>query len=179
MVTTTRNLIRHSGRISANDSNRVLDEATRQRRLRKQLELLEQDNFHEDPHAQLQWHKNIPKFEEENVPVRGSSRRKGGEGDHGESTRRKRKLRVEHSKQRFRKNFVALMDEETLARFGDGTGREAYVNAQAPESVLPPRRFCTACGFYSKYTCQKCGAKYCSIRCRDLHEDTRCLKWTA
>ena len=31
----------------------MLDEATRQRRARKALESLEQDNFHDDPHAGL------------------------------------------------------------------------------------------------------------------------------
>ena len=34
-------------------NRRVLDEATRQRRARKALESLEQDNFHDDPHADL------------------------------------------------------------------------------------------------------------------------------
>uniref|UniRef100_A0A1A9Z1W7 Uncharacterized protein n=1 Tax=Glossina pallidipes TaxID=7398 RepID=A0A1A9Z1W7_GLOPL len=32
---------------------RVLDEAARQRLVRKAVEALEQDNFHEDPHADL------------------------------------------------------------------------------------------------------------------------------
>ena len=32
---------------------RVLDDATRMRRARKALESLEQDNFHDDPHANL------------------------------------------------------------------------------------------------------------------------------
>lgn len=34
-------------------SKRILDDATRQRRQKKALEALEQDNFHEDPHADL------------------------------------------------------------------------------------------------------------------------------
>ena len=33
---------------------RVLDEATRTRRLQRQLEKLEKDNFHDDPHAAWQ-----------------------------------------------------------------------------------------------------------------------------
>lgn len=39
---------RDSGRIK-----RVLDDATRNRRLRKALEALEVDNYHDDPHADL------------------------------------------------------------------------------------------------------------------------------
>ena len=42
----------------------VLDEAARRRRQRKALEALEQDNFHDDPHANLVMHKKAPKFEE-------------------------------------------------------------------------------------------------------------------
>ena len=43
---------------------RVLDEAARRRRQRKALEALEQDNFSEDPHADLKMSKKAPKFEE-------------------------------------------------------------------------------------------------------------------
>lgn len=53
-----------TGRLLTVERSQVLDDATRRRRIRKQLEALEQDNFHEDPHAQLQWHKKIPKFED-------------------------------------------------------------------------------------------------------------------
>ena len=39
------------------EQRRVMDEASRQRRARKKLESLEQDNFHDDPHADLQMSK--------------------------------------------------------------------------------------------------------------------------
>ena len=42
----------------------MLDEAGRRRRARKALEALEQDNYHEDPHANLVMSKKAPKFEE-------------------------------------------------------------------------------------------------------------------
>ena len=35
------------------ESTRVLDEAARYRRQKKALEALEQDNFHDEPHADL------------------------------------------------------------------------------------------------------------------------------
>lgn len=57
----------------------------------------------------------------------------------------------------------------------DKSGFEAYDKTRAPPSRLPPRHFCTACGFFSKYTCITCGARYCSISCRDLHNDTRLI----
>ena len=42
----------------------MLDEAARRRRQRKALEALEQDNFQDDPHADLKMSKKAPKFEE-------------------------------------------------------------------------------------------------------------------
>lgn len=53
-----------AGRIKELDQQRTLDEATRLRRLKKQLDALEQDNFQDDPHANLTWHKKIPKFDD-------------------------------------------------------------------------------------------------------------------
>lgn len=44
---------RESGRIKDAYQKRVLDEAARKRRQKKALEALEQDNFHDDPHADL------------------------------------------------------------------------------------------------------------------------------
>ena len=46
------------------EQKRVLDEAARRRRQRKALEALEQDNFQDDPHADLKMSKKAPKFEE-------------------------------------------------------------------------------------------------------------------
>ncbi|EGI62533.1 U4/U6.U5 small nuclear ribonucleoprotein 27 kDa protein [Acromyrmex echinatior] len=45
---------RESGRIKDASQKRILDEATRKRRQKKALEALEQDNFHDDPHADLE-----------------------------------------------------------------------------------------------------------------------------
>lgn len=53
---------RESGRIKDADKKRVLDDVTRKRRAKKALEALEQDNYHDDPHADLVMSKKIPKF---------------------------------------------------------------------------------------------------------------------
>jgi len=51
---------RESGRIKDASQKRILDEAARKRRQKKALEALEQDNFHDDPHADLGiYHKNV------------------------------------------------------------------------------------------------------------------------
>ena len=46
------------------NQKRILDEASRRRRQRKALEALEQDNYQDDPHADLKMSKRAPKFEE-------------------------------------------------------------------------------------------------------------------
>ena len=77
----------------------ILDEAARRRRRRKALEALEQDNYHDDPHANLVMHKKTPKFEE---ALDGRSR-----------LDRKRKARsFEYFKQCFRRSLAALLEEE-------------------------------------------------------------------
>jgi len=160
----------------------VLDEAARRRRQRKALEALEQDNFHDDPHANLVMHKKAPKFEE---ALDGRTR-----------PDRKRKARsFEYFKQRFRKNFSALLEEEQQRlreekqqEEGEEKSKEkekceeqqvSYSSATARPSRLPERHLCAVCGFPSHYTCVQCGTRYCSSRCLHTHQDTRCLKWTS
>ncbi|MFH4980289.1 hypothetical protein AB6A40_006998 [Gnathostoma spinigerum] len=67
---------RHSGRLLVGESTRVLDENIRRKRQKKQIDALEEDNFHEDPHSQLQWNRNIPKFDDEQVQGPGSVRKR-------------------------------------------------------------------------------------------------------
>nr|CAG4645901.1 EOG090X0GXS [Lynceus sp. MCZ IZ 141354] len=141
------------------NSRRVLDDVARKRRARKALEALEQDNFHDDPHANLVLSKKIPKFDE---------------GD-GKTSRKKRSRNFEYFKQRFRKSFAQLLEEEPSYR----PDPQNYMSAQAPPSQFPERHFCAVCGFPSTYTCVACGARYCCIKCLGTHQDTRCLKWTA
>ncbi|XP_038128252.1 zinc finger HIT domain-containing protein 1-like [Cyprinodon tularosa] len=90
------------------------------------------------------------------------------------SEKKRRKTRGDHFKQRFRKNFSALLEEENLSERPEPN----YLSAAAPPSSLPPRHFCCVCGFPSHYTCSTCGGRYCSSRCLITHRETRCLKWT-
>ncbi|XP_054710217.1 zinc finger HIT domain-containing protein 1-like [Uloborus diversus] len=148
---------RESNRQKDANQRKVLDEAARKRRIMKQLEALEADNYHDDPHANLVMHKNAPKFEETL--------------EH----KKRKKLKTEPFKQRFRKNFTALLEEEEQYFTKDKIN---YITAKVPPSKYPPRHFCAVCGFSSNYTCVQCGTRYCCIKCLQVHRDTRCLKWT-
>jgi len=151
---------RESNRIKDAEKKRVLDEAARRRRARKALEALEQDNFHEDPHADLVMSKKVPKFQDS---LKNSKEKK---------TKRKG---ADYYRAKYRKNFPQLLEEEKQLH----PDAPNYMSALAPPPQKPARHFCAVCGNFSKYSCTACGTRYCCIRCLSTHQDTRCLKWTA
>ncbi|XP_037709302.1 zinc finger HIT domain-containing protein 1 [Drosophila subpulchrella] len=147
---------RESNRIKDAEKKRVLDSTARQRRARKALEALEQDNFHDDPHADLVMSKKLPKFQDN---LKTGKEKKG-----------KRKG-AEYFRAKYRKNFQQLLEE-------DKDKRPNYESASAPPPQKPVRHFCAVCGNFSLYSCTACGTRYCRVRCLQTHQDTRCLKWT-
>lgn len=102
---------------------KVMDEATRRRRARKALESLEQDNFHDDPHADLVMSKKaLNLFQDQSGGLGGGggleSPTKGGVGGGSsvstpKSTGKRKSRTTEYYKQRFRKNFAQLLEEDT------------------------------------------------------------------
>ncbi|XP_064796708.1 zinc finger HIT domain-containing protein 1-like isoform X1 [Oncorhynchus masou masou] len=87
-----------SARVAEAGQRRVLDDATRQRRLNRQLDALEKDNFQDDPLSSL--------------PPSGPTARLPAFSEGEEPGKKKRKTRGDHFKQRFRKNFQTLLEEE-------------------------------------------------------------------
>ncbi|CAD6191648.1 unnamed protein product [Caenorhabditis auriculariae] len=185
-------IARQSVRISNLDTNKILDDSIRKQRQSKQIEGLELDNVQEDPHANIIWNKAAPKFEDEMIG--GNSAKKGKRGANEERqaggsekpakpSRKRKMMRPEFQKQRFRKPLLLQIAEQSKAirssQNPDFRRVDAYERAQAPPTTRPPRRFCAVCGFKSNYNCTKCGLKYCSIPCRDIHNDTRCMRWTS
>lgn len=151
---------RESGRVKEADKKRVLDDASRKRRARKALEALEQDNYHDDPHADLVMSKKVPKFQDNLEPTK---------------TKKNKRKSYDYFKAKYRKTFVQLLEEDKVYR----ADQPSYGRAEAEPSRLPERHFCAICGFPSNYTCTSCGTRYCCVRCLGTHQDTRCLKWIA
>ena len=52
-----------------------------------------------------------------------------------------------------------------------------YLSVVAKPSKFPPRFFCSVCGFWAKYSCTRCGLRYCSMKCQETHKETRCIKF--
>lgn len=150
---------RESTRVRETDKRRVLDDAARKRRQKKALEALEADNYHDDPHADLVMSKKVPKFQD-NLEPRGRGK--------------KRAKSAEYFKLKYKKTLQQLIEEDKVQR----PEHPNYLSVAVGPSELPERHFCAVCGYFSKYTCVPCGARYCSVRCLNTHQDTRCLKWT-
>lgn len=136
---------------------RVMDEIARKRRLRHELDSLERDNYHEDPHANLTLSKKVPKFHD------------GPKGDSDKVIERRR------SNLRLRQlTFAQLVDEDSRR------APPNYATAVAPSPEvfhIHKRHFCSVCGFTGKYTCITCGSRFCSTNCQATHKETRCMKW--
>jgi len=117
-----------SARLAA--QRKVMDEATRRRRARKALESLEQDNAIDDPHADLVMSKKaLNLFQDNSSSSSLSSAGTAGAGS-GNATNAgnssqpkpssKRKSRTtEYYKQRFRKNFAQLLEEDATQNGGN------------------------------------------------------------
>jgi len=146
---------------------RILDETARERRQKKALEALEQDNFHDEPHADLVMSKKAPKFQETLDPTRRTS---------GPGAPKKRKIRNTEYYKKFRKSFQQLLEEDWTRKLDDAP---SYSTSESPPSKYPPRKFCNVCGFLANYTCSQCGVYFCCVKCMNTHRETRCLKWTA
>lgn len=92
----------------------------------------------------------------------------------------------------YRKNLAALLDEsvspgipavrppQSLFMACPQNLSEAppnqpnYLTAAAPPSRHPPLAICSVCGYTGKYSCLRCGLKYCDIGCRTTHDESRC-----
>ncbi|KAH7724684.1 HIT zinc finger family protein [Aphelenchoides avenae] len=180
---------RASARIAVGEPVHREDADVKRRRMQVQVTVLEQDNAITDPHADLKWHKALPKFNDEMVYDQGGKAKSLQQGKHQTplssaslfevASKKGKKLRMELTKVRMRKNFAQQLQEcEAVAQKNDANA-VTYSKCAAPPSRRPPKKFCAVCGFRSKYNCTKCGAHYCSLPCRSTHAETRCKKWTA
>ncbi|KAM7522023.1 hypothetical protein LguiA_011925 [Lonicera macranthoides] len=95
------------------------------------------------------------------------------------STKRKtRQAKALENAKKAPRTFIELLHDANLDSLPPDV--PSYLKAAVgPPSSTSRRHFCTVCGFTGKYTCVRCGMRFCAIRCQNIHNDTRCLKFVA
>ncbi|EEF46028.1 SWR1 complex subunit 6 [Ricinus communis] len=92
--------------------------------------------------------------------------------------RRTRQAKALENARKAPRNFLELLHEANLDSLPPHV--PSYLKAAVgPPSSTCRRHFCAVCGFASSYTCVRCGTRFCSTRCQNIHDDTRCLKFVA
>ncbi|GBB92149.1 hypothetical protein RclHR1_19700007 [Rhizophagus clarus] len=140
-----------------------IDEATRRKNIEIHLNELEKDNYQEIPELEI---------------VTGTISKPRRVSDLADTSqhRKSKRTKSQHIKSISKRSFKALLDESRIAE--KPLDIPTYLTAAAKPSRYPPRKFCSVCGFISAYACKKCGMKYCSLKCKETHEETRCMKYT-
>ncbi|EPS71354.1 zinc finger protein [Genlisea aurea] len=92
--------------------------------------------------------------------------------------RKTRQGRALENAKRAPRTFLEVLHEANLESLPSHV--PTYLRAAVgPPSSSARRYFCTVCGYVANYTCVHCGIRFCSIRCQNIHKDTRCLKFVA
>ena len=103
-------------------------------------------------------------------------KKKGSKGGLASSAG-KRKTRGAAQAKRGPRSFAGALDVAMLDRVPASI--PTYLTAAAaPGRTSAPRKFCSVCGFVSKYSCARCGMKFCGKKCNAVLAETRCLKFT-
>ncbi|KAL6195369.1 hypothetical protein ACLB2K_030988 [Fragaria x ananassa] len=76
------------------------------------------------------------------------------------------------------RTFLELLQEANLESL------PLHVPSYLKAAIGPPSstsrcHFCTVCGSAANYMCVRCGMSFCSCRCQNIHNDTRCQKFVA
>ncbi|KAF0988800.1 hypothetical protein HZS_4699 [Henneguya salminicola] len=90
------------------------------------------------------------------------------------SDKSKSVLNKDSFKSKIPKNFKSLI-EQAIEEAGE-IKNLLYFQIVSPVPIKPTIKLCTCCGNLSKYRCSTCRALYCSIRCKEIHVNTRCQK---
>jgi len=136
------------------------------RRTKRHLDELERSNYTE------------PKLSIicENVDGDGTNGGGGSAKDRTRSTISDKKRKSSANVRRillYRKNLNTLVDE-FASLTSTSMDKPNYLNSVTPPPTTPRRPFCSVCGYWGNYSCQKCGMHYCTISCRNTHEETQC-----
>ncbi|KAG4974666.1 hypothetical protein JHK87_031487 [Glycine soja] len=91
-------------------------------------------------------------------------------------TKRKTRQAKALEARRAPRTFLELLHEANLESLPPHVP-SYWKAAVGPPSSSSRCHFCTVCAFSANYTCVRCGMRFCSYRCQNVHNDTRCLKF--
>ncbi|KAI4383896.1 hypothetical protein MLD38_009686 [Melastoma candidum] len=135
------------------------------------LEALESDNAPPDP---VDLNEDDEASLDDEDDDEGYQQRRQPKG----TKRKTRQAKALENARKAPKTFLELLHEANLEALPPHL--PSYLRAAVgPPGSTSRRHFCTVCGFTSHYTCVRCGVRFCSIRCQNIHNDTRCLKFVA
>ncbi|CAN8061658.1 unnamed protein product [Agarophyton chilense] len=147
----------------------------------RRLEALENDNYAAEQEAFLLDGEDEyePGMESEEEMA---GRKRPSRGRKRKQRRRKRGLKDNRTEakgagvERWNKpTHVAIKEEDLSAR---PKKMVPWAQMIVSSSSRPPRHFCSTCGYSAPYTCTRCFTRFCSVRCNEVHQETRCLKFT-
>ncbi|KAI0319363.1 hypothetical protein OF83DRAFT_811425 [Amylostereum chailletii] len=72
----------------------------------------------------------------------------------------------------YRKNLATLIDQSGISTLPPHI--PTYLTAAAAPPKESPRILCSVCGYWGSYKCMKCALPYCELKCRAVHDETRC-----
>jgi zinc finger HIT domain-containing protein 1 len=163
-----------------------VDEETRKFVLQNRIDEMESD-FYESPHRMAEEKSEDEyDFEEEplekhpaNTAAMSEKKLKKAQDKLIKKTIKKKKNKKEHFLKR-NLNLKKLLKEENLIDTVTHSTTYQFPNFMNTKSIppkTPPRKFCSICGNFSKYKCPRCGERYCTMKCFDIHSEIMCLKF--
>jgi HIT zinc finger. len=162
----TRNSLRTK---KINQALKVVDEESRNYVLQTKLEALESDYYESPNRLAEDASEDEYDFEKD---IEGTDK-----------TKKKIRKRAKNPKKKSRRESYVVRNlnlKKTLKEEGlenPDLDFPNFVNSRVSRPRYPGRKFCSICGNTSSYTCPRCGEKYCSRKCHDVHKDVKCLRF--
>ena len=51
-----------------------------------------------------------------------------------------------------------------------------YISIASDPPKTKSIQFCSVCGYLGLFSCQRCGMRYCCLKCQDQHKESGCMK---
>jgi zinc finger HIT domain-containing protein 1 len=157
----------------------LADPHVRAQASRDRLEALESDTVAPEP-IDLDDDEDASPGEDEDEPTGEAFRQKGPKVPKSALRRKTRRAKaIERSEisKKAPKTFLSLIQEADIEASLSSNVPTYLRAAVGPPSSHARRHFCSVCGYLASYTCTKCGTRFCSCRCKVVHDDTKCQKF--